>query len=151
MSPKMKATIICALAITLALFSLCVSNKEAPEENTGGDCSYKAINGRCTILSFQGDSPLAPVSVKYTFTPTDDVDAVLGEENDLKDTLKNTGRTYTESSKDLGMSCLEGVSTPKKEDLETKCGLKEYKVVPCSVEVIESGTCAPLIFSFSGL
>jgi len=93
---------------------------------------------------------MSPASVKHTFTPMDDVDLVLGE-NELKNSLTNTGRVYTESSKDLGLACLKDVSTPKKEDLEKKCNIKESMIVQCIAKVLDSGTCTPIIILFDGL
>jgi hypothetical protein len=138
------------LIMTTALFSMC-AGKTAPQEDAGADCTYKEVKGKCTILSLEGDNPLAPVAVKHTFTPTDDVDLILGEENDLKNVLTNTGRIYTESSKDLGLACLEKVGTPKKEDLENKCNIKENKIISCTASVLDSGTCTSIIFRFTGL
>jgi hypothetical protein len=147
---RLNALILGFLIVTAALFSLCAGNKDTPQE-TGGVCSYKEVNGRCTILSLEGDNPLSPVAVKHTFTPIDDVDLILGEENDLKNSLTNSGRVYTESSKDLGLACLKDVGTPKKEDLENKCNIKENKIISCTASVLDSGTCTPIILRFNGL
>lgn len=139
------------LILAVALFSLCAGNNKEPEADTGGDCLYKTVNGRCTVLTIEEGGSMSPVSVKFTFSPSDDLDLILGGENDLKTTLSNTGRIYAESSKDLSLACLDGVSYPKKADLEKKCNLKENKVVPCRVQVLDSGTCTSLIFSFTGI
>jgi len=89
--------------------------------------------------------------VKYTFTPADDLDLVLGEDNDLKNSLTNSAMVYSESSENLGLSCLDSVSTPKKADLEKRCNLKEGQIVFCEVRVLASGSCTPLVFRFTGL
>jgi hypothetical protein len=141
-----KKAIMGVLIITLTLLSLCVGNNNNSQIGEEPDCYYQVINGTCAILSIEGGSALAPVSVKHTFTPTDDVDLALDEDNPLKGGLTNTGSVYTESSKDLGLACLENVGTPKKEDLESMCNIKENMIIPCSVHAPDAGTCKQLFF-----
>jgi len=143
-----KKTIIGILILAMVLLSLCVSNKDNAQTGEDPECYYQVINGTCAILSIEGGSSLSPVSVKHTFTPTDDVDLVLDEDNTLKSGLTNTGSVYSESSKDLGLACLENVGTPKKEDLENKCNIKENMIVQCSVHVPDAGKCKQLFFYF---
>ena len=143
-----KKTILGVLILVLALFSLCASNNNNAQSGEEADCYYQAINGTCVILSIDGDSALSPVSVKHTFTPTDDVDLILDEDNTLKAGLISTSSVYSESSKDLNLACLENVGIPKKEDLETKCNIKENKIVPCTVHAPDAGTCKQLFFYF---
>lgn len=141
-------TIVAFLILALALMCLCVGNKNIEQNGEEPDCYYQAINGTCAILSIEGGSALAPVSVKHTFTPTDDVDLVLDEDNTLKSGLTSTSSSYSESSKDLGLACLENVGTPNKEDLVNKCNIKENMIVPCTVHVPDAGTCKQLFFYF---
>jgi len=143
-----KKTIMGVLILALTLLSLCVSNNNNGQTGEEADCYYQAINGTCVILSIDGDSALSPVSVKHTFTPTDDVDLILDEDNTLKAGLTSTSSVYSESSKDLNLACLENVGIPTKEDLETKCNIKENKIVPCTVHAPDAGTCKQLFFYF---
>jgi|WetSurMetagenome_2_1015567.scaffolds.fasta_scaffold32778_2 hypothetical protein len=143
-----KKTILGVLLLTLSLLCLCVGNKTNAQNGEEADCYYQAINGTCAILSIDGDSALSPVTVKHTFTPTDDVDLVLDEDNTFKSGLTSTSSSYSESSKDLNLACLKDVGIPKKEDLETKCNIKENMIVPCTVHVPDAGTCKQLFFYF---
>jgi hypothetical protein len=139
--------VVGVLVLSLTVLSLCVSNKSNPQNGEEPDCYYQAINGTCIILSIEGGS-MSPVTIKHTFTPTDDVDLILDEDNTLKAGITNTGAVYSESSKELGLACLDDVGTPTKEDVETRCKIKENMIVPCSVHAPDAGTCKQLFFYF---
>ena len=142
-----KKTVLGVLILALTLFSLCASNNNNAQGEEA-DCYYQAINGTCVILSIESGSSLSPVSVKHTFTPTDNVDLILDEDNPLKAGLTSTSSSYSESSKDLGLACLENVGTPNKEDLANKCNIKENMIIPCTVHAPDAGTCKQPFFYF---
>jgi hypothetical protein len=130
MPNSLKTALVCFMSIFL--FFSCSSRNSDP---VGGSCTYTSVTGTATIVSLNTASTNSnncnnnPVEVVFDFTPANPADA-----NDATD--KN--RTLT-----VG----DGKNPPFNYVLSK--GLTIGSTHPCIRQIEVSGTCSPVIFTFT--
>ncbi len=120
--------------ISIFLFFSCSSSSRNPDP-TGGPCTYTSTTGTATIVSLNSASTSNnncnnnPVEVVFYFTPNNPADA-----NDAID-------------KNRVLTVGDGKNPPLNYVLGK--GLTIGSTHPCTRQIEVSGTCSPIIFTFT--